>query len=84
MNHNPSVMQTSELLFTLATFGLFVGVGAGLAHLGLLVLTSWPVLIGLSLVAAACLLWRFRSPALAAKSADEPLVIMPPAKSTYR
>lgn len=85
-----SQVPITESVFTLAAFGLFVGVGAGLAHLGFLALTSWPVLLGCAAVATILLLWRinepwrFESPKPVTKPAVSPLVVMPPSKSTYR
>lgn len=90
MQTSNSQVPITESVFTLAAFGLFVGVGAGLAHLGFLALTSWPVLLGCAFTATILLLWRinepwrFESPKPAIKPAVSSLVVMPPTKSTYR
>lgn len=77
-------LATSESIFTLASFGLFVGVGAGLAHLGFLAITSWPVLIGCTVLVVGIMLWRANDPGLFDSTPVTPLVVMPPIKSTYR
>ena len=90
MNTHSTQIPAAESIFTLAAFGLFVGVGAGVAHLGFLALTSWPVLLACAFIATLMLLWRFKepwrfeSPKPATAPAVSPLVVMPPTKSTYR
>lgn len=90
LTNQATQIPAAESIFTLAAFGLFVGVGAGLAHLGFLALTSWPVLLGCAFIATLMLLWRFKepwrfeSPKPATVPAGVPLVVVPPTKSTYR